>query len=83
MLQLRIVGSHEQVGCEKPSTLSRRQRTVLRVAVKSFSVCVCVSVCSHCIYCVGVFAWLFGGEIQRSNTDPTQRNQRCQLNFVC
>lgn len=46
-LQLKIVGSHEQVGCEKPSTLSGRQRTAL-VAVGRI-VCVCVCVCM-CVY---------------------------------
>lgn len=40
------MGSHEQVGCEKPSTLSGRQKTVLVVAVdRVVCACVCVSVC--------------------------------------
>lgn len=59
MLQLKIVGSHEQVGCEKPSTLSGRQRTVLVVAVGRI-VCLCarVFVCTsvHYIHYVGVWA---------------------------
>lgn len=48
------MGSHEQVGCEKPSTLSGRQKTVLVVAVdRIVCVCVCVrvvaSVCTVCV----------------------------------
>lgn len=45
------MGSHEQVGCEKPSTLSGRQKTVLVVAVDRI-VCVCARACASVCVCV-------------------------------
>lgn len=43
--ELKDVGSHEQVGCEKPATLSGRYRSEFVVAVGN-SVCVGARVCT-------------------------------------
>lgn len=61
------MGSHEQVGCEKPSILSGRQRSVLVFSVGRI-VCVrtCVFVCMHSLCgCLGIAVL---GREQRSNT---------------
>lgn len=65
MLQLEIVGSHEQVGCEKPSTLSGRQRTALLVVVGGIvSVCVHKKSLHSLCGCLGIAVL---GREQRSN----------------
>ena len=66
-LHLKTVGYHVQVGCEKSTTVSGRQRTVLVIAVGRFvcaCVCVCVCVCMwvsiYYTYHVGVCISVFG-----------------------
>ena len=65
------MGSHEQVGCEKPSTLSGRQRTALVVAVGRI-VCVCVCVCVSVQAFTTFTMWVYGhSSFWGENSDPT------------
>lgn len=83
-------GLYEQVGCEKPSTLSGRQKTVLVVAVDRI-LCVCVCARMHACAFTILTMWVCGhssfGEItviQDQHCWPTKHIlERKRIGFLC